>query len=152
MLSSRNTLSPQKEVVRKFYKEMWDNADTALIPTIFHHDFTFRGSLGPALFGHAQFAEYVAWVTQSIAEYTTDILEMVEEDNRVFGRVLFHGIQRRTLFGIEPTNRRIEWQGAPLFTFDGSKVQDLWVLGDIYGLVSRMKNTKDTPPEFSLAS
>ncbi|MEI9923471.1 MAG: ester cyclase [Bradyrhizobium sp.] len=152
MSSGKTTLSPQKEVVRKFYKDMWDNADTALIPTIFHHDFTFRGSLGPLLVGHAQFAEYVAWVTQSIGEYTTDILQMVEEDNKVFGQVRFHGIHRRTVFGIEPTNRHIEWKGAPLFTFDGSKVRDLWVLGDIYGLVSRMKNAKDTPPEFSLAS
>jgi hypothetical protein len=28
-----------------FYKVMWDHADKALIPSIFHHDFTFRGSL-----------------------------------------------------------------------------------------------------------
>ena len=42
-------LSPQKEVVRVFYKELWDRADKSLIPRIFHDDFTFRGSLGPAL-------------------------------------------------------------------------------------------------------
>lgn len=46
-------LSPQKKTVRSFYKDMWDHADTALIPDIFHQDFTFRGSLGPALVGHA---------------------------------------------------------------------------------------------------
>ena len=49
-------LSPQKEVVRFFYKEMWDHADKSLIPAIFHSDFTFRGSLGPSLIGHDQFA------------------------------------------------------------------------------------------------
>ena len=41
------TLSPQKEVVRVFYKELWDHADKSLIPQIFHEGFTFRGSLGP---------------------------------------------------------------------------------------------------------
>ena len=49
-------LSPQKELVRVFYKEMWDRADKTLIPRIFHPDFSFRGSLGPTLVGHDQFA------------------------------------------------------------------------------------------------
>ncbi len=60
------TLSPQKEVVRIFYKELWDHTDKSLIPTIFHRDFTFRGSLGPALVGHDQFAGYVDWVTGAL--------------------------------------------------------------------------------------
>ena len=42
-------LSPQKEVVRIFFKEMWDKANKSLIPSIFHPGFTFRGSLGPIL-------------------------------------------------------------------------------------------------------
>jgi L-serine deaminase len=29
------TLSPQKEMVRMFYKDMWDHADKSLIPKIF---------------------------------------------------------------------------------------------------------------------
>jgi len=53
------TLSPQKETVRVFYKELWDHADKRLIPVIFHDGFTFRGSLGPTLVGHDQFAGYV---------------------------------------------------------------------------------------------
>ena len=53
------TLSPQKETVRIFYKDMWDHADKSLIPKIFHDGFTFRGSLGPTLVGHDQFAGYV---------------------------------------------------------------------------------------------
>ena len=67
-------LSPQKELVRVFYKEMWDRADKTLIPRIFHPDFSFRGSLGPTLVGHDQFAGYVDMVTGGLARYTTDIL------------------------------------------------------------------------------
>src|SRR3974377_32842 len=77
-------LSPQKEVVRVFFKEMWDKADKSLIPTIFHRDFTFRGSLGPVLRGYDQFAGYVDMVTGALGQYTSDILDMVEEDNKVF--------------------------------------------------------------------
>ena len=133
------TLSPQKETVRVFYKEMWDHADKSLIPAIFHPDFTFRGSLGPTLTGHAQFAGYVDEVTGALGQYTTDILVLIEEGNRVSGKMRFHGFHRKELFGVPPSGRHVWWTGMPIFTFEGAKVRDLYVLGDIYGLIERLK-------------
>ncbi len=46
----------QKSVVRKFYDEMWNKADKKRIPEIFMEGFAFRGSLGPVLIGHEEFA------------------------------------------------------------------------------------------------
>jgi predicted ester cyclase len=132
-------LSPQKEVVRAFYKDMWDHADKSLIPKIFHKGFTFRGSLGPELIGYDQFAGYVDWVTSALGQYTTDILAMIEEGNRVGGKMRFHGCHRKELFGVAPSGRHVWWIGMPTFTFDGLKVRDLYVLGDIYGLIARLK-------------
>jgi predicted ester cyclase len=134
-------LSPQKELVRLFYKEMWDRADKSLIPSIFHSDFTFRGSLGPSLIGHDEFAQYVDWVTTAFGNYTTDMLALIEEGNRVSGKMRFHGYHRREMFGVAPSGRHVWWTGMPIFTFDGSKVRDLYVLGDIYGLIERMRTT-----------
>ena len=94
------TLSPQKEVVRVFYKEMWDHADKSLIPRIFHEGFTFRGSLGPTLTGYEEFAGYVDYVTGALDQYTTDIMAMIEEGNRVSGKMRFHGFHRKELFGV----------------------------------------------------
>jgi predicted ester cyclase len=132
-------LSPQKEVVRAFYKDMWDYADKSQIPKIFHEGFTFRGSLGPELIGYDQFAGYVDWVTSALGQYTTDILAMIEEGNRVGGKMRFHGYHRKELFGVAPSGRHVWWIGMPIFTFDGLKVRDLYVLGDIYGLIARLK-------------
>jgi predicted ester cyclase len=132
-------LSRQKETVRVFYKELWDHADKSLIPKIFHEGFTFRGSLGPTLVGYEQFAGYVDWVTGALAQYTTDILALLEDGNRVSGKMRFHGIQRREMFGVAPSGRHVWWIGMPIFTFDGPKVRDLYVLGDIYGLIERMR-------------
>jgi predicted ester cyclase len=132
-------LSPKKEVVRVFYKELWDHANKSLIPSIFHGGFTFRGSLGPTLVGHEQFAGYVDQVTGALAQYTTDILVMVEEGNCVSGKIRFHGFHRKELFGVPPSGRHVWWIGMPIFTFEGPKVRDLYVLGDIYGLIARLK-------------
>ena len=135
-------LSPQKEVVRIFYKELWDKVDKTLIPAIFHPDFTFRGSLGPTLVGHEQFAGYFDWVTQSLGSYTSDILAMIEEKNLVAGKLRFHGYHRKELFGFEPTGRHVWWHATAIFTFEGAKVRDLWVLGDIHGLIERLASSR----------
>jgi predicted ester cyclase len=132
-------LSPQKEFVRVFYTGLWDHADKSLIPKIFHQGFTFRGSLGPTLTGHDEFAGYVDYVTGSLGQYTTDILSMIEEGNRVSGKMRFHGFHRKEMFGVAPSGRHVWWTGMPIFTFEGAKVRDLYVLGDIHGLIGRLK-------------
>jgi SnoaL-like polyketide cyclase len=91
-------LSPQKEIVRVFYKDMWDHADKSLIPAIFHPDFTFRGSLGPVLTGYDQFAAYVDLVTTAFGNYTSDILVMVEEGHRVMAKLRFRPAPARTIW------------------------------------------------------
>ena len=131
--------SSQKETVRVFYKELWDHADTSLVPKIFHPDFTFRGSLGPKLVGHEQFIGYVELVTGALGRYTSDILAIAEEGNRVFAKLRFHGYHQRELLGVQPSGRHVWWYGMPVFTFDGSLVRDLWVLGDIHGLLGRLR-------------
>jgi predicted ester cyclase len=133
------TLSPQKEIVRVFYKEMWGHADKSLISQTFHEGFSFRGSLGPSLTGYDEFAGYVDWVTDALGQFTTDILALIKEDNRVSGKMCFHGFHRKELFGIPPTGRNVWWTGMPIFTFEGAKVRDLYVLGDIHGLIGRLR-------------
>jgi hypothetical protein len=64
--------------------------DKSLIPAIFHSDFTYRGSLGPSLIGHDQFAGHVDRVTAAFGNYTPDI------------------------------GQDVWWTGMPIFTFDGS--------------------------------
>ncbi len=152
MVIDRPMRSHRKETVTKFYKDMWDHADVSLIPEIFYPDFTFRGSLGPQLLGYAQFADYVRWVTEALENYTSDILGLIEEGDAVSGRIRFHGIHRGPLFGQAPTGRHVWWYGAPVFTFEGGRVRDLWVLGDIHGLIGRIAEDAVDQHEFATVS
>src|SRR5436189_6399029 len=91
--------SPQTEAVRVFYKEMWDNADTSLVPRLFHPSFTFRGSLGPELVGYEQFNGYVRFVTEALGRYTSDILTIAQEGNQILAKIRFTGFHPGKLFG-----------------------------------------------------
>lgn len=145
------TLSPRKNMVRRFYKELWDRQDLSLLPELIHPDFTFRGSLGPVLVGHAQFGDYVRWLTAVLDNYTSDIYCLVEEGNTIAGKIRLSGTHSGQFFGFESTGRLLDWYGAPIFTFEGEKIRDLWVLGDIHGLLRQLSGGAD-PLDFRLAS
>jgi hypothetical protein len=145
-------LSVRKEMVRRFYKQMWDQGDVSLIPELFHENFTFRGSLGPVLIGHAQLMEYVRWVIDTFDGYMSDILTLVEEGNQVAAKLRFHGRQRKPLFGHHPTGQHVWWNGAAIFTFEEQKIRDLWVLGDVYGLLGRLDGCMSQKIEFTLGN
>jgi predicted ester cyclase len=145
-------LSPRKETIRRFYKRIWDEGEISLIPELLYENFTFRGSLGPVLVGYAQFAEYVRWVTATFDDYTSDILALVEEGDQVVGKLRFHGRQRKPLFGRSPRGDHVWWDGTAIFRFDGARVRELWVLGDIYGLLGRLDGCPSQIAEFTLGS
>ena len=92
------------------------------------------------LCGYEQFSGYVDLVTGALGQYTSDILDMVEEGNKVFAKLRYHGCHRGELLGCPPTHgRHVWWYGAPSSHLMATKVRDLWVLGDVHGLIERFK-------------
>jgi hypothetical protein len=144
-------LSHRKNKVRVFYKDLWDKGDLSLIPELFHPGFTFRGSLGPVLVGYDQFGDYVKWLTKVLDCYTSDILCLVEEGDMIAARIRLHGIHRGPFFGHPASGRRVAWYGAPMFSFEGERIRDLWVLGDIHGLLRQLSGNAD-PLDFRPSS
>lgn len=133
-----------RAVVESFYADIWNRRDKSKIPVLLCDNFTFRGSLGQAKVGHEGFGSYVDFVHVALSDYRCDILDLVVEGSKAFARMRFSGIHRGEFFGYQPTGKAVEWQGAALFSFSGEKVSDLWVLGDVHGLLQLLeKNAGD---------
>lgn len=131
-----------RSAVESFYADVWNRYDTSRIPDLLMPGFSFRGSLGHARTGHDGFTAYLDFVHGTIADFRCDIAELVIEPPKAFARMRFSGLHRKALFGFAPTGKRVEWAGAALFTFSGNRVADLWVLGDVHGLIELLdRNT-----------
>ena len=133
-----------KEQVQKFYEVLWDAHNTEAIPAVLHENFTFRGSLGQEKQGHAGFAQYVDMVHQALGEYRCIIEELVSEGNKVFAKMTFTGIHQGEFMGYPPTQQRVSWNGCALFTFDGERITDVWVLGDLKNLEEQLAGNNRT--------
>ena len=139
-----SSASPQKDRVRLFYDAVWNRGETARIAEICYEDFTFRGSLGPVLTGHDAFAGYVDRVRAALGDYRCAIEDMVEEESRVVARMTFSGVHRGEFLGFAPTGKRVSWAGSAHFTFSDDLVADLWVLGDVHGLLALLEANRLT--------
>jgi predicted ester cyclase len=118
-----------RTAVEDFYDRVWNRGHKAAIAELIHPDFTFRGSLGPTMTGHAAFSAYVDRVTEALADYRCTILDLVSEGDRAFARMRFEGIHRAPFMGA----------GAALFSLKSDKIADLWVLGDLQGLREQLE-------------
>ena len=129
-----------RDLVASFYADIWNRGDLSYVARLLRDDFTFRGSLGAEREGHAGFAAYVTLVRGALGDYRCDILDLVAEDRRAFARMRFSGVHRGEFLGYAPSGKRVEWMGAALFTVgDDGRIADLWVLGDIPGLMAQLQ-------------
>lgn len=126
--------SANRELVRRFYEELWNRFDASRIPELLDPAFRFRGSLGIETVGHAAFADYMNLVRRAFPDFTNIVEEILCEGNRAFARLTYRGTHEGEVLGFAPTRRRIEYSGAARFRFEGGRIAELWVLGDLYRL------------------
>ena len=133
-------------LVARFYERLWDAGDAAAIPELLSADFSFRGSLGTELKGHAAFWEYACSVRTALAHYRCEIVECVCEGPHAFARMRFSGIHVGVFCGYPPSGLPVRWDGAALFRFEAERIRELWVLGDLAGLDEMLKSNAESQP------
>jgi len=131
------------DIVRRFYEEIWNQGNLDAIPDICHREIVFRGSLGDTKHGHEGFADYVRYVRGALDHYRCHIENVVTEGNRVFAKMLFAGVHQGEFLGYAATRETLEWAGAALFTIDNDRIIELWVLGDLHGLISQLSSANN---------
>ncbi len=127
-----------KHLVERFYNEVWNNADEVVAREILDKEFRFRGSLGPEKRGPGGFIEYMRSIHAALADYVCIIEDLVTTEDRAAARMTFKGKHQAEFFGVPATGREIKWSGAAFFRTDGSRIVELWVLGDIDGVKSQL--------------
>ncbi len=120
-----------RELVERFYHEVWNRADEAAARAILDKDFRFRGSLGPERRGQNGFIEYMRSIHRALGDYVCIIEDLVATEDRAAARMTFKGTHRAEFFGVGATGREIKWAGAAFFRIENGRIAELWVLGDI---------------------
>jgi predicted ester cyclase len=123
-----------KQLVRRWYEEMWNEWNESVIAEIVHPGLTFRGSLGPEHRGRHGIASYMRFVRATFPDFHNRIDLLIAEWPRVFAQLTYTATHQGPLFEFAPTGRRVEYAGAAVFTVQDRWIADAWVLGDVHAL------------------
>jgi steroid delta-isomerase-like uncharacterized protein len=139
------SVEANKAIVRRYYAELWNRWELALIDELIAPDITFRGSLGMTAHGRDGFAAYLAAVRAAFPDFHNAVDELIGEGDRVVARLTYRGTHRGAIFELPPTGSAIEYGGIAIFRIAAGRIADGWVLGDTLSLL-RQLGARAIPP------
>ena len=122
-----------------YYRMMWNRWDKSAFEEILVPDLFFRGSLGQVTRGYTGLSQYMDFIRAAFQDFTNSIKEIISEGDKAFARLMYTGTHEGEIFGVAPTHRKISYAGAAVFYFDGDKIREVWVLGDVNGLLRQLE-------------
>jgi predicted ester cyclase len=129
----------RKEMVKKYYQELWNKHNKEYIDILFDDEINFHGSLNIDAKGKKEFENYMDNVLNGIPNLHHGIEIMIEENDTIAVRAVYNGTHKGKLFEYEATNNRIKYNGASFFKFKDEKIYDIWVLGDLITLQKQLE-------------
>lgn len=133
------SIEANKDLIRRYYDEMWNPWNFGLADELISAQITFRGSLGMQADGREGFKEYMWTVQRALPDFHNKIEELIAEDGKVVARLTYSGTHRGELFGVAPTGRRVTYCGVAVFRISDGSIAEGWVLGDIRALIEQLK-------------
>lgn len=127
-------MDPNRQLIVRYYEEMWNHWRFELIPTLIANDIVFRGSLGIDVSGHAGFRRYMETIRGAFPDFQNIIEELIVENDRIVARLTYRGTHSGTLLGVPATGQKVEYAGVAIFRIRESRIASGWVLGDTASL------------------
>ena len=119
-----------KDVVRRYYAEVWNAWSEPAMEELLSPDIVFRGSIGTLVEGIARFKEYRERIRASFPDFHNHIEVLVAEGDKVAAQLTYTGTHRGELFGFPGTGQKISYQGLAVFQLSEGKIIRGFVLGD----------------------
>jgi steroid delta-isomerase-like uncharacterized protein len=131
-----------KELVRRFYKEVYGAWNMALVddlvsPGFISHDWPEGGPTGPQAF-----RDYYSAIRSAVPDARYVVDDLIAEGDRVVVRWRMLGTQERAFGDIPPTGRLITLKGIAVYRLEDGKLVERWVVSDVYGLLHASARTE----------
>jgi steroid delta-isomerase-like uncharacterized protein len=124
-----------KELVRRFYKEVYGDWNMALVdavvsPRFVSHDWPEGGPTGPQAF-----RDYYSALRSAVPDARYVVDDLIAEGDRVVVRWRMLGTHERAFGDIPPTGQPITLKGIAVYRLELGKLVERWVVSDVYGLL-----------------
>jgi predicted ester cyclase len=132
--------APIADLVRRFYRDVWNRWDDQAVDQVLADDFCFRGSLGDEERGRDGFRAYRDRLRAAFPDFRNDIIELVADGERAAVRLRCSGSHEGELLETAPTGRFLVYEAAAFLRSRDNQLCEAWVLGDLDGLRAQLRD------------
>ena len=131
--------SNQEKVVERWWEELWNGGNLAVITEIISPDFTDHDPSSPWVPpGMDGVRTLVNGYRAVFPDIHFDILRQVASDDTVVSHWRVRGTQKGELMGYAPTNRVVEAEGISILQVRGGKIVHQTTVWDTMGMLQRL--------------
>lgn len=138
------TLEENKEIVRTYYEEAFNEGRTELLEELIaedvvNHDPVSDETLTPEeAQGFDGFRHHVEAAREAFPDATVIIEDMIAEDDKVFVRFTFEGTHEGPFGGIDPTGNRVSDTNMVLMRLEEGRIVERWAESDTLGMLQQL--------------
>ena len=81
-------------------------------------------------------------VQSSFPDMNVQVLDLIEEKDKVVGRFKFIATHSTEYMGIKPTNKKIEWEAIEIFRLQSGKIIESWGYWPDTEILEKLKRNK----------
>jgi steroid delta-isomerase-like uncharacterized protein len=130
---------PPKEVVRRLYKEAWNERKLEVIDQLVSpsHALTAPNVSGAAL-GPAAYKNQIALLAASFPDLRFTVEETICEKDKIVASWTFAGTHKGEYLGIAPTNKKVSVAGITIHQITNGKILDSQAAWDRVALLQQL--------------
>ena len=141
---NNETTNENKELVRRFYKDVYVDwnmtfADEVLSPDFTSHDWPEGFPTGPL-----GFRKYYDDLRSTVPDARYEVDDLIAEGDRVVVRWRLLGTHQGEFRGIAPTGRPITLKGVAIYRVEDGKLKERWVVSDLFGVLEQILGNTQT--------
>jgi predicted ester cyclase len=130
-------ISPNKQIVQDFCTILWNKRDIDAASERLHDDTTY---IGPRITvqGKTKYVELLRGYMSMLTESHFQIIDMIEENDKVFCHAELSGIHSEPYGEIPPTNKKVRFQLMSIVRIQNGKIISETEIFDEFGLMLEM--------------
>jgi steroid delta-isomerase-like uncharacterized protein len=128
-----------KELVRRFYEEVWNVGNIAKLEEFVAADFVERSPMGPELApGLEGVKQFFTMMLSAFSDMHGTPEDMIAEGDKVVTRYTATFTHSGEFMGIPATGKRITITGIEIFRIAGGKMVERWESFDQLGMMQQL--------------
>jgi predicted ester cyclase len=132
-------LEKNKEIVRRFNKEVIEQGNLDTFKQLMHNDFINRSGSASANDANGMWNTFSAILRPAFPDLTVDIYDQVAEGDKVVTRKAILGTHKGNLFDIPPTGQKIRIDVIDIVRIKDGKYIEHWGINTLQAVLSELK-------------